>query len=297
MCSGAQHAMAIIFSSMTSPSDVVLAERLTYPGMKSVAALLHLDLKGVEIDAEGIRPDAFEQACRKHAPKLLYCVPTIQNPTASVMPEERRREIAAIAEAHKVILVEDDIYGLLPEDRPGPLCTFAPDSSFHISSLAKSLAPGLRIAYVLTPRRFLERLTAGIHATTWMAAPLMAEIAALWIHEGAADSFLKRKREEASFRQRMASEILRAWTISTHPYSYHLWLELPEPWLGARFVTRALQRGVVVTPAEAFTVEGAPPNAVRVCLGAARNRSQLEKGLRILVEILEGSSRPDLSIV
>ncbi len=297
VCCGAQHAMAVAFASLARPGDVVLAERLTYPGMRALAGLLGLKLRGLAMDAQGILPEAFEAACRGGA-RLLYTIPTLQNPTASLMPEARRRRIARIARAHDVLIVEDDIYGLLPEARPLPLAALAPDHTVYVQSLSKTLAPGLRIAYVLAPRRLLERVVAGLRSTTWMASPLLAEIAARWIQDGTGEALLRRRRQETARRQRLAVTVLGRARLSTHPASYHLWLELPEPWRSAAFVASARRRGVAVTPAEVFVVgEGEPPRGVRVCLGAARSREQVEAGLRILASMLESAPEPELSIV
>src|SRR5712691_10716370 len=105
--SGSQHGMTAVFAALTSPGDVVAAESLTYPGMKTLAGLLSLRLPGLAMDEHGLRPDALAAACRGRRPKALYCVPTLQNPTSALMPEERRREIARLAREHGVILVED----------------------------------------------------------------------------------------------------------------------------------------------------------------------------------------------
>src|SRR6185295_7435370 len=102
------------------------------------AALLHLRLQGVAFDEHGLRPDAFEAACRGGA-KALYCVPTLHNPTAAVMPEARRREVAAIARAHGVMVVEDDVHGRLHEDPPPPIASFAPEMSVYLTGTAKSV--------------------------------------------------------------------------------------------------------------------------------------------------------------
>jgi DNA-binding transcriptional MocR family regulator len=298
ICSGAQHAMAIVFSTLAKPGDFILTESLTYPGMKTLASLLHLKLQGLAMDDDGIMPDGFESACRGGRARMLYCVPTIQNPTATMMPESRRREIAAIALAHDVLIVEDDTYGLLPTDRPRPLSAFATDASLYIAGLAKSLAPGLRIAYLRAHAKLLERLVPGLRSTTWMAAPLMAEIASSWIHDGTADALLRRKREEAAERHRLATRTLGRHAAGSRPDSYHLWLRLPDGWQSDGFAVEARHRGVAVTPREAFAVGASgAPRGVRVCLGAARSRSQLEKGLGILSGILAGSPRADLSIV
>jgi DNA-binding transcriptional MocR family regulator len=115
----------------------------------------------------------------------------------------------------------------------------------------------------------------------------MAEIAALWIKDGSADAILKRKRKEAAARHRLALGILDGQRLGAHPAAYHLWLHLPEPWRSETFVEAARRRGVAVTPAQAFVVgRSATPDAVRVCLGAARDRTQLEAGLRTLADIL-----------
>ena len=297
VCNGAQHGLAIALTTFAPPGGVVLAESLTYPVFKTLAALLHLKIVGLPMDDEGLKPDAFEAACESSAAKILYCIPTIQNPTATVMPEARRRKIAAIAQAHDVTILEDDIYGLLPKGRPLPIARHAPDHTVYVTSLSKTLTPGLRIGYVAAPRRLVDRMIPAMGATTWMASPLMAELAARLIEDGTADALLERRRKEAAARQALAAKIL-APPPGAHPHSYHLWLPLPEPWRGEDFASQARQRGGAVNPGEVFaagTVK-APP-AVRVCLGAARSRAQLEKGLVILRETLERTQHGELAIV
>jgi DNA-binding transcriptional MocR family regulator len=296
--SGSQHGMTAVFAAVARPGDVVLTEALTYPGMKALASLLHLRLQGVAMDEHGLRPDSFEAACRGGGVRALYTIPTIQNPTTAVMPEARRREIAKIAREHGVLIVEDDVHGLLPDDRLPPLSSFAPDSACYLTGTAKSLAPGLRIGYLLAPTALLPRLVDGIRATTWMATPLMAEIAAEWIRNGTARQVLKRRREEARARQKLAAAALRRYQADAHPSGYHVWLHLPEPWRSETFADQARRRGVAVTPAQAFVVGRATaPHAVRVCLGPARDRAELERGLRTLVEVLDGPPEAGLMVM
>ena len=97
LTAGAQHAMAVTFSTITNPGDTVLTGEVTYSGMKSLANFLHLRLRGLAMDEEGIRPDALEAACATTEAKALYCMPTLQNPTSAVMSDERRKQIAAVA--------------------------------------------------------------------------------------------------------------------------------------------------------------------------------------------------------
>jgi DNA-binding transcriptional MocR family regulator len=298
ICSGALHAMTVVFSTLTNPGDSVFTESLTYPGMKNLAHLLHLRLKGLPTDEEGIIPEAFDEACRHDSARILYTVPTIQNPLGTVMPETRRREIAALAAAHNVAIVEDDVHSFMLSSPPPALSSLAPDNSYYILSISKSIAPGMRIAYLVAPERMVEPLATSLRATVWMAAPLMAEIASEWIRDGTADRLMDQKRSEATTRQLMASEILAGFQFDAHPFSFHLWLHLPEPWRSNEFAAQLRRRGVIVTPAEAF-VPGReePPHAVRVCIGAPRSRAQLEKGLGIVRGVLQETPDPCLSIV
>ncbi len=298
ICTGALHAMTVVFSTLTKPGDSVFTESLTYPGMKNLAHLLHLRLKGLPTDEEGIIPEAFDEACRHDSARILYTIPTIQNPLGTLMPEGRRRQIAAIATEHNVAIVEDDVHSFMLSNPPRPLSSFAPESSYYILSISKSIAPGMRIAYLVAPERMVEPLATSLRATVWMAPPLMAEIASEWIRDGTADRLMDQKRSEAATRQLMASEILDGFQFDAHPFSFHLWLHLPEPWRSNEFAAQLRRRGVVVTPAEAF-VPGReePPHAVRVCIGAPRSRAQLEKGLGIIKTVLQETPNPCLSIV
>lgn len=298
VCSGSQHAVATVLATLLKPGELVLAEQLTYPGMKAVASLLHLRLQGLPMDELGLLPDAFEAACRRGGARVLFSVPTIHNPTATVMPEQRRVEIASIARTHGVAIVEDDIHALLPEERPRPLSSLAPELSYSITSTSKILAPGLRIGYLLAPPGMLGRLAAGIRATTWAAAPLMAEIASAWIRDGTADAILADRRREAAARQELARRVLGEADFRGHRFGYHLWLKLPDPWRSETFTAQVRRRGAAVTPAEAFVVgRGSVPHAVRLCLGAVRDRATLEKGLRLVAETLAASADADLAVV
>jgi DNA-binding transcriptional MocR family regulator len=290
--SGTQHAMTAVLSGLLRPGDIVLTESLTYPGMKALAGLLHLRLQGVAMDEHGLRADAFRAACRRGSVGALYCVPTLHNPTTAVMPEGRRREIVAIARQYDVLILEDDVHGPLIEERPPLLAALAPEITVHLSGTAKTLAPGLRIGYILAPKTLVPRLATAIRATTWMAAPLLAEVASVWIRDGTADRILAGNRKEALARHRMAISVLGRFDIQAHPAAHHLWLRLPESRRSETFAEQTRRAGVAVTPAQAFVVgSGAAPRAVRVCLGVARDHAQLEKGLRILAGVLD--QRPD----
>lgn len=295
---GAQHGMSVALATVAKPGDVVLTEELTYPGMKALANLLRLRLVGVEMDGHGLVPDSLEAACRATGARVLYCMPTIHNPLATVMPLERRQRIVEVAREHGLAIVEDDSYGFLDPQAPPPLSQLAPDLGYYITSASKSLTPGLRIGYLAAPQRMIDRLTSSLWAITYMSSPFMAEVAARLVRGGGGERLVEGKRREARERQTLARELLAGATYDAHPASYHLWLHLPEPWRCDDFVQQARLRGVAVTPAEAFVVgRGDAPHAVRVCLGAVRSRARLADGLRVLAELAAEEPAPCCSVV
>jgi DNA-binding transcriptional MocR family regulator len=266
--------------------------------MKALANHLQLRLHGVAMDQHGLIPSAFAAACRSTHARVVYCQPTIQNPTATIMPEARRREIVEVARAHGVTIVEDDVYGFLPEKALPPIATLAPDISIYLTSASKTMAPGLRVGYIGAPARLAERLGMPVRATLWMAPPLMAEIARLWMEDGTVERIIAELRRESGERQDMAQRILGAPEARMCDGSFLVWLPLPREWRARDFVAEAARRGVAISGAEAFAVDPLPaPESVRICLGAPAHRTTLERGLEILHELLVGPAGPSLSVV
>lgn len=281
VCPGTHSALLAVLGSVAKAGDVVCAEALAYPGLRGLAAQLGLELVGLPLDADGIRPDAFAELCRTRAPKALYCNPTLNNPTTITSSLDRRTVLIDIARRHNVAIIEDDAYGALPVGGPPPLAALAPDLVFHIAGLAKSLGAGLRIAYLVAPEaRRMWQLSAYLRATTVMASPLTAALATRWIADGTADAMLDAIRAEAAARQSYARRVLPVTDTGSKPEAFHLWLPLPPDWSRSGFAAtlRASDIGLVVS--DAFAVSGPPPEAVRVCLGggaAADIRSALDK--------------------
>ena len=284
---GGQHAMTAALGAITEPGDVVVTECVTYPGLRRLADFLRIRLHGVQIDADGVDPEAFEAACINLRPKAFYCVVNMHNPTGIVVSVERRRALAEIARRHGVKIVEDDVYGFLLGTRNiEPLSAHAPELGHYFTSVSKSMAPGLRVGYLAIPEGALDSFAQVVRSTTWMAAPLTAEIAADWVEDGTGMDLAEAHRIEAIARQRMARRILSDWQISGDESSYHIWLKLQEPWTSDGFALQARLKGVGVSPATIFSLTRNAPNGVRLCLCAPADRRILEVALQRIAEIL-----------
>jgi len=210
---------------------------------------------------------------------------------ASEFQRPAREAILEVASRRGILVVEDDICGPLATDAT-PLAALAPELVVHIASLSKCVAPGLRTAFVLAPTgEMTRRIAAAVRASLLMLSPLPLAVAAAWIADGVAQRAVADIRAEATVRGAIAREIFGERQVATPTGSLHAWLQLPAAWTLAAFVAQAQQQGVRVTPADGFvrpdgSTRPAPPNAVRLALGAAPDRTSLERALRTLAAIL-----------
>lgn len=297
---GAQHAMSVLLMTLLRPGEVLLAEALTYPGLIALSRALDRPLRGVELDGEGMVPAALERAVRETGAKMVYVVPTAQNPTGATMSAERRRAIAEVVRGHDLLLIEDDVHGLLaPQPRAPAFAALVPEHTVHIVTFSKAVTFGLRTAFVSAPARHVDALIAGVRSTVWIAPPLMTELTLRWLSDGTAERLMERKREESEARQALVAEVLgRSGRLVHERFAGHAWLHLPEPWRADELVAEARRRGVVVTPASMFATGRAnAPHAIRLCVGTPQDRTVLRRGLETIAAILEHGPPPVAAIV
>jgi DNA-binding transcriptional MocR family regulator len=299
VCTGSQHGLTVVLATLLEPGDLLLTEALTYTGVTAVAGLLHLRLRGLPVDAHGLRPDALEEACREGGAKALYLIPTHHNPTTAVMPagaaarswigrprpRPRHRGGRRARPAPR---------GASPAPgRPRPRAHVLPHQ--HVEDAGPGPAHRLRGS---PPRPWWPASRPALRATTWAVAPLTAAVASAVDrrrHRRRAPRRAARGGPRAAGGRRLS---LAGADVLTRPEAYYLWLRLPEPWRGDAFAAEARARGVLVTPAEAFAVGRAPaPHAVRLCLGAARSRDALARGLGVVAELLRAGETTGAVVV
>ncbi len=278
--------------SLASPGDVVLTETLTFPGMKAAAGELGLRLVGVEMDADGIRPDALKSACKRYKPKAVYLTPTLHNPTTATIPQKRREAIADIIRGSKTMLIEDDAYGWLAPE-VSPIANLIPERTYLAVGLSKCIAPALRVSYLLTPdNSAADAMRNALSATALMPPPLMVALVTHWIRTGIADDIIAAIRNEAAGRQRLAARFLKGIPYAAGTYGHHLWLPLPRRRDRTEFVGQVFNKGLAVVGDDAFAVDVATSQpAVRVCVGAPRTRDELAQGLRTLAEAMSAPAQ------
>ncbi|GAN91396.1 transcriptional regulator MocR/GntR [Gluconobacter frateurii M-2] len=289
---GAQAAIAAVVSTLTTPGDTIITDRFTYPGIRSAAAQFHLMLKGVDSDVEGMLPEQLDQACRRYRPQLIYCMPTIQNPSTATMSLKRREEILAIARFHQIPILEDDPYGLLLQKALPAMARLDPARVFYVSTLAKVLSPGLRQAFLVAPGvDMTRRMSSATRALSLTNSGLMTSLVARWIQNGSAATILGAIQMELRARQKIALDILGDGHCM-HPDGLHVWLRLPDWWGSVDFVSYARRHGLALVPSNVFTVEGEPPQRARIALGSATNRESLAGSLQGVADLLRHKRSP-----
>jgi DNA-binding transcriptional MocR family regulator len=291
--SGAQHALLAVICGLIEPGDVVVSDRLTYYGLKALAQMFRFRIVGIGGDAEGMSADELRQVCRAEKVKAVFTVPSMHNPSVVTMSEKRRHELAGIAARHDLTIIEDDVYGpMLGGARPPAIVTLAPERSYHISSLSKALAPGLRVGYLLCPPGKALVMAEAVRTTAWMPAPLPLLVASRWLEDGTANAILKAQLAELRARHALATTILAGHAFNADPHCMFIWLHLPAPWRSEDFAANVRAHGVAVMPSAAFASDRQPvEHAVRINIGCAASRGELATALRIVAATLADRPR------
>ncbi|MBP9951019.1 MAG: PLP-dependent aminotransferase family protein [Cypionkella sp.] len=265
---------------------VVLTEDLAYPGFRYAARLARAEVVGIEMDTEGMRPDALEAACRKYGPQVLCLTPESQNPTTARMSLERRQAIVDIARRHDLQVIEDECYFSAAAKLPS-LRAMAPERVWYVGSLSKSLSAALRFGYVVCPAGMGDtgRLAAqhGFFALSRAVSSLCLDL----LTTGAAQDIHAAIQAEFSERLRMIVEQLQAFQPHWQEGLPFVWLPLPQGWRPSTFARMAEEEGVLLRSADEYAlIHGRAPSAVRLALPGNIARQKMAAGVTALAYLL-----------
>ncbi|MFT3989353.1 PLP-dependent aminotransferase family protein [Aestuariivirga sp.] len=286
---GAHAALIACLSALSQHGENMFVEGMNYPTIKPIARHVGLTMVPLESDAQGLVPESFERASKAGEARLLYLVPTLHNPTTVTLDLNRRTAIVEIARRYGVTIIEDDIFRLLdPRLQPPTLYTLAPERTYYITSVSKTLAPGLRVGFVATPEGKTDQLIRHQTIASGRAVGLAAEVARLWIESDIGERILTSIIEENAARRSIALEVFRRRDVLCKPGAPYLWLKLPENWPPGEFARSAQDRGVRVTSGPLFAADRRVDDAgVRVCFGGRITREGLRKACLTLNALLD----------
>ena len=305
--SGSLQGLDLVNHVLIAPGDTVIVEHATYGGTITRLKRCGANIVGVPVDGEGLSSRALaatlvELKGRGVRPKFIYTIPTVQNPTATVMSEGRRREILDLAKAYGVPVFEDECYADLVwgGTRPPAMRGLAGDDHvIHIGSFSKSVAPALRVGYLVADWPVMSRILAikNDGGTGALEQMVLAEFCREHFDEHivALRKALRRKAEV--LMDALRASFGTAATFDDPAGGIFLWIRFPDVVDTTRLAQVALQAGIAVNPgAEWMTDAGIGQRCIRLCF-AHPSEQVLRDGVARLAEVCRrefGVPQPDL---
>jgi 2-aminoadipate transaminase len=287
---GSQQALGLVASALLDPGDVVLVEDPSYLAALQSFALAGARLVPVPSGPDGPDLDRVAVLVAEHRPKLLYVVPTFQNPTGRTISRAGRAALAALAGELGLWLLEDDPYGELRYDGEAlpSLGAFpgAEDRTVAVSSLSKVLAPGLRIGWLRAPAALQQALTIAKQAGDLHTSTVDQMAAATVLAAGGMDGHLARLREVYRGRR----DALLAGLPTALPAGSRwnrpdggmfVWARLPDGHDAAALLSAALRHDVAFVPGAPFYAGQADPATLRLSF-TTHGPEEIAEGLRRL---------------
>lgn len=265
---GSQQALDLISRTFLDPGDVVIAEAPSYVGALGTFASAQAEVLHVAMDEDGMIPAALRETiayCTKAGKrvKFLYVIPNYQNPAGVSLSLARRQEILAIAEEADLLIVEDDPYGLLGFDSE-PFRAIRADGAdrvLYLGTFSKTIAPGLRIGWVLAPHGVREKLVLASEAQI-LCPPTFNQLAISrylqtqpWLEQVKTFREIYRERRDALL-DGLATALPASCTWTIPSGGFYVWLTLPEGLDAKAMQARAVAARVAYVPGIAFYADG-----------------------------------------
>lgn len=304
---GSQQALDLIGKVLINPGDKILTEEPTYLGAIQAFTMYGAEYVTVPIDDDGLQTDRLEEALRS-GPKFIYALPNFQNPAGTTLPLARRTELVALANRYGVPIIEDDPYGQLryEGEHIKPLVVLDAESHncqnngrysgnvIYLSTFSKTLAPGLRLGWVVAPKDVLSMMVQAKQGTDLHSSTFDQMVAYEVARDGFIDRHLLRIRDV--YRRRrdvMLAALARAFPDPavgvrwTRPQGgLFLWVTVPDGIDTGELLLEAVQERVAFVPGTAFHPYGGGRHSMRLNFSNA-GEAQIEEGIGRLARAIE----------
>lgn len=272
---GSQHGLDLVARLFVNPGDVVFAESPSYVGALGVFRSYQADVRHVETDQEGMIPSALSEAIGQARTagrpiKFIYLVPNFHNPAGVTLSAQRRLEIIDIAHGENILIVEDNPYGLLWFDQaPPPAMRSVSDKGIiYLGSFSKTLAPGLRVGWVVAPHGIREKLILASEAAVLSPSTFSQLVIADYFDHndwrGQIDAFRSLYRDRRDAMVDALAHELPDIPHTTPGGGFFLWLDLPAGMNSKEMLPRAVTELVAYTPGTAFFADGRGHSHIRL---------------------------------
>ena len=293
--SGSLQALDLVNSTLVARGDTVLIEKETYQGAINRLTKLGVNPIGIPLDGEGMRMDVLAQTladlkAKGITPKYIYTIPTVQNPTATIMPEARRAEMLRLSEQYGVPIFEDDCYADLTWDGKRPPAIYAMSKTgnvIHVGSFSKSIAPALRVGFIVAPWEMMSRMLslktdAGSGALEQM---VLAEYCAPHFESHVPKLARGLRAKLDTLMDALGEQFGTAAEFEEPKGGIFLWIKLPDNVDTMKLYQAALAAGVAINPGPEWSVD--KPYAgcrLRLCF-ASPTHEQIREGVAVLADV------------
>ena len=293
--SGSMQGLDLVNSLLLAKGDTVLIEQETYGGALTKLTKLGVNVIGIPLDEEGLRLDVVEQTLadlkkKGVTPKYIYTIPTVQNPTGAIMGEKRRAQLIKLAAEYGVMIFEDECYSDLiwSGERPRSIYSMANgEGVIFIGSFSKSIAPALRVGYIVAKWDILARIL-GLKQDAGSGALEQMVLAEFCTQHFATHVPKLNKALHAKLqvlREALAEQFGTAAEFGDPPGGIYLWIKLPEQVDTQKLAQAALAAGVSLNPGPEWSTNKAySKNRLRLCF-ANPEPETIKEGVAVLAEV------------
>ena len=309
--SGSQQALDLIGKVLINPGDKILTENPTYLGALQAFTMYSCDFVTVPMDDDGLMVDKLEEGLRS-GPKFMYLLPNFQNPSGVTLSLDRRQEIIKQSDHYGIPIIEDDPYGQLRYEGEHIKSLVVLDAELqecqhngkytgnviYLSTFSKTLAPGLRLGWIVAPKEVINRLVQAKQGTDLHSSTFDQMVAYEVGRGGFIDRHVHRIREVYGQRRSLMVKALErafpdpsAGVRWTRPQGgLFLWVSLPEHMNSADILMEAVREKVAFVPGAPFFPGGGGHNTMRLNFSNA-NEEQIVEGIarlgRVVTRALE----------
>ena len=293
--SGSLQALDLVNAVFLAPGDTVVIEQDCYQGTLTRYARLGVTAIGIPLDRDGMRIDALSNALddlkrRGVRPKFIYTIPTVHNPTCTILPEDRRVALLKLAQVHDVPIFEDDCYCDIIWDGERPPALYAMSQHggvVHIGSFSKSIGPALRVGYIVAPWELMSRILplkqdAGSGAIEQM---VLAEYCSPHFNQRISELRQGLRRKRDTMKEALNEQFGTAAEFEDTRGGMFLWVKLPDNVDTMKLYQAALKEGVAINPGNDWSTDKPHSHSrLRLCF-ASPTHQQIREGVAILAEV------------
>ena len=289
---GSTQAMDLLCKALIDPGDTVLVENPSFLGNLQCLKLYQANLVALESDDQGLIPEDLERKIREYHPKLLYTIPTFQNPTGKTLPEERRKAVAELANQYGMVVAEDDPYrDLRYEGTPLHSIKYYDKNGWvmFLGSFSKIISPGLRVGFIAGDAGIIRKCTVGKQSTDVHSANLNQAVVDQYLRRDLLPEHIRNICMGYKSKMQLMLESLEQFpgdVSFTRPQGgMFIWVELPGSMDAVSLLSKAVDRKVAYVPGTHFCVGGGHLNTLRLNFSNS-TPEQIRTGMNILNDLV-----------